>query len=158
MKSVSIILLLIGSHFLIEGCSIIRLTSGIIIDSRSYQEKTVNEDTLKALTSRDIVGIRLKDGKIHYGKFYRLERTVKKEAGITGTKLKKDSVSESEGITEWNLLLKKKGTVVGFKMSEIKRINIHKNTYAPIPELCLGFMIDFMVFNILKGTIDWRVG
>lgn len=73
MKRIGVTIL-VFSTLLIQSCSITGLTTGIIINSRSFEEIPVHEDTLQALPSDNEIKVTLQGGKNHYGKFLKVEK------------------------------------------------------------------------------------
>jgi hypothetical protein len=157
MKLFILILLFISNCLFLYSCSIVGLTTGIIIDLKSYEEMIMNKDTLKTLTSDDWLKIQLKNGETHYGKFNRFEILNNNKVGTSITDIYKDSLSTSNTVNDWNIVIDKKQGVSGFSDDEIKQIKIHQRTYAPIRGFALGFMIDFIVYNFLKNNVPKRI-
>ena len=124
MKPLTLILLLILNSLFLHSCSIVGLTTGIIIDLKSYEEKTLNKDTLQTLTSDDLLKIQLKNGETHYGKFNRFENLNDHKAGTSITDIYKDSLSTCNTVNAWNIIIDKKQGLSGYSDDEITHIKI----------------------------------
>jgi len=158
MKLITLILLLILNSLFLCNCSIVGLTTGIIIDLKSYEETTINKDTLKTLTSKDQLIIRLKNGETHYGKFNRLETLNDSEAYTSKSVYSEDSTSTLYRDSGWNIVIEEKIGVSSFHNGEITQIKVHKRGYAPLRGFVLGFIIDFIIIYFLINNFELGTG
>ncbi|UCF64006.1 MAG: hypothetical protein JSW33_15800 [bacterium] len=132
MKLYVVILLLLVNIFLLSRCSFVGLATGIIIDTRSYEEKAMNSDSLQTLTATDQLKIRLNNSKIRYGKFNRLEILNKAEAGTNSMNNRGDSAAMIIPEKEWKVVINERIGERSYHKNEIRQIEIHKRGYAPV--------------------------
>jgi len=158
MKLYILILLLISNSLFLYSCSIIGLTTGIIIDLKSYEETTMNKDTLNTLTSKNQLKIRLKNGETHYGKYNRLEILNDTGAYTPNTDKSEDSISTIYRDNDWNIVIDEKTGVNSFHNNEITQIKIHKRGYAPLRGFAMGLMIDLIIYVFLINNFEVGTG
>ena len=148
MKRIGVTIL-VFSTLLIQSCSITGLTTGIIINSRSFEEIPVHEDTLQALPSDNEIKVTLQGGKNHYGKFLKVEILEDNEnITLSNTNGHKDSTSNQKAmIGDWSISIEMGKEILRFTNEEVEKISVYQKNYAPIIGFTIGLMIDFMIFH-----------
>jgi hypothetical protein len=147
--------LIVSILFLLQSCSIIGLTTGIIYDSKSYDEVSLSADSLKKIKPNEYLKIYLTNGNKHVGRFNKIEllNTIISDTATIDSS--KNNLLMKKMDDKWSLQIEKKYETKTFTNDEIEELKVYRNNYASLGGCALGLMIDTVILYLIFKDFHW---